>query len=211
MSSSANSCCWTSSETCQHGNWQLRCSHQRSARSTSMPPAPLTGAAAGSVPITTSAHYAVPTNSINTACSPAVPTPAAARVPCPSLPGGDARHLRRSASDGSTSPRRRSSRPSATTDYSAVACPGRLAVTFASCSSNKHQVKLCAVRQRAPSTRTSKRSGPPRKTRNRPAELSGTVQPNDSSPILFLVIRAVAALGPGPLVRPQTGERIGET
>jgi hypothetical protein len=38
-----------------HGNWPRPCNHQRSARSTSMPPAPFTGAAAGSARRTVSA------------------------------------------------------------------------------------------------------------------------------------------------------------
>ena len=52
-------------------------------------------------------------------------------------------------------------------EYSAVACPGLRAVTCAGCSLEKHRVKSCAARRRAPSTRTSKHSGPPRETRNR--------------------------------------------
>jgi hypothetical protein len=72
----------------------------------------------------------VPANSTGTARCRALPAPAAVCVPCPSRPGGDGRHLRRPANDGPTSPRRRSSRPSATMEYSAVACRGLRAVTL---------------------------------------------------------------------------------
>ena len=56
---------------------------------------------------------------------------------------------------------------------------------------------------RAPSTTISGHSGPPRETRNRPAESSGRIQPNDPFSILSLVSPA-SGPGPRPPATPRT-------
>jgi hypothetical protein len=62
--------------------------------------------------------------------------------------------------------------------------PGLREVACVSCFSKMPRARTCIARRRAPFMRTSKSWGLPHGTRNRPAESSGSVQPNSSLAIL---------------------------